>query len=404
MKAAWATSVALLLGGAALPALAEGPATSATPVAPAPIATPCASSAISEVWNSSGGSGGGERIYGEAEYLLWWLKQTPVPPLVTSGDVVLGDFSGTLGGPATHIQFGGRDVGGQPFGGGRFTLGAWLDCDQTLGVETTWFFLESRRTLFNESGTADTTSFVGLPFFDVGLGVQNVQPVFGAGFNGDVNVRVLQRLWGAEANGRLALGGDTLRLALIGGFRFLAEDEGIDLTNVSTIEGFSTQSAESFTTHNRFYGSQIGGAATWCSGSLVAEVVGKIALGWTDETVNIHGSTINTIPDFGTSTAPISLLAQSSNSGHHTRSEFAVLPEFDIKIGYRVTDNLIATIGYTFLYISEVARPGNHIDLATNSVFPILPPSPPNTGHPAFSFNGSDFWAQGLSVGVELRF
>src|SRR5262249_59869805 len=108
-------------------------------------------------------------------------------------------------------------------------------------------------------------------------------------------------------------------LSLLGGFRFLAEDEGLNLATDSTdLVGFRSQSAESFTTHNRFYGGQVGAAASWRGSALSVEVVGKVALGCTDESVNIHGATVN--PDPFTLTplsAPPCLLPHAPNSPPH---------------------------------------------------------------------------------------
>jgi hypothetical protein len=55
-----------------------------------------------------------------------------------------------------------------------------------------------------------------------------------------------------------------------------------------------------------------------------------------------------------------------------------------------------ATVGYTFLYISSVVRPSDQIDRSVNI-------APPNT-RPAFSFHATDFWTQGVNLGLEIRF
>src|SRR5262249_5338908 len=139
----------------------------------------------------------------------------------------------------------------------------------------------------------------------------------------------------------------------------------------------------------------------WCGSGLVVDVAAKVALGWTEETANVHGFIINTGPDSAPVGSATSLLAQATNSGHHERDRFAVVPEVDLKVGYRVSDAVTVSVGYTFLYISNVVRPGNVIDLGTTA---------PSAGvttaftRPAFTFHDTDFWAQGLSFGVELRY
>ncbi len=65
-------------------------------------------------------------------------------------------------------------------------------------------------------------------------------------------------------------------------------------------------------------------------------------------------------------------------------------------------------VGYSFLYVSSVARPGDQIDRVINpntspaigSNFSGAVSSPP---HPALNVQSSDFWAQGLNFGLEFR-
>ena len=89
--------------------------------------------------------------------------------------------------------------------------------------------------------------------------------------------------------------------------------------------------------------------------------------------------------------------------GTHDSQQFSLLPEIGFTLGYDLTSRLKATAGYTLLYWSNVARPGDQIDLNVDSrQFP-----PPQTGtftKPEFALHTSDFWAQGLNLGLEYRF
>ena len=82
-------------------------------------------------------------FYIHADYLLWWMKPTPLPPLVTAGDFAVSANSGTLGGPGTQVLFGGDNVGGQTHSGARFTFGYCLGTDPDVAVEGSFFFLET---------------------------------------------------------------------------------------------------------------------------------------------------------------------------------------------------------------------------------------------------------------------
>jgi len=80
-----------------------------------------------------------------------------------------------------------------------------------------------------------------------------------------------------------------------------------------------------------------------------------------------------------------------------------------LTLGYDLTPRLKATVGYTLLYWTNVARPGDQIDLNVDPrqfppVNPLQPPPPTATAQPAFALHTSDFWAQGLNVGLDYRF
>src|SRR5262249_39230828 len=99
--------------------------------------------------------------------------------------------------------------------------------------------------------------------------------------------------------------------------------------------------------------------------------------------------------------------ALATNSGRFTRGAFAVAPEVSVRLGVEIFGRARLFVGYNFLYLSEVARPGDQIDrnvnptgmpLSTRSGFFFGPPLP------AFAFQSADFWAQGLMFGLEYRY
>jgi len=230
------------------------------------------------------------------------------------------------------------------------------------------------------------------------------------------------RLQGAEANGVMNIGrGDWYRLDLLGGLRWLELNEGLTVSQVSTVNvtatglsgqpnGITSEALtlvltrwEQFSAQNNFYGGQLGARLEFNRDRLFVNFLGKLGLGDMHEDVEISGTTtaVGTLSQTNTSGATQSTsvsgalpgwLAQASNIGTYTRDRFAVVPEATVHLGYRVTENVRAAVGYTFLYCSEVVRPGDQIDRLQG------------TGHPAFSFSGTDFWAQGVDVQLEFRF
>ena len=107
-------------------------------------------------------------------------------------------------------------------------------------------------------------------------------------------------------------------------------------------------------------------------------------------------------------TLPGGIFALPTNIGRFSGDDFAVVPEVTVKLGWRLTGNLGVFAGYNFLYWSRVIRPGNQIDRAVNDT--LIPTSnvfgaaEGDLSRPARLFNTSDFWAHGVSFGVELRF
>ena len=110
---------------------------------------------------------------------------------------------------------------------------------------------------------------------------------------------------------------------------------------------------------------------------------------------------------------PGGVFAQPSNMGNYDANHFAVVPEGDFSVGYAFCSWARVMIGYDILYISDVARPGSQIDSGVN----VVPLGRRASGAAADHGAGhrsepseatapaqSSFWAQGLTLGVELHF
>jgi hypothetical protein len=76
----------------------------------------------------------------------------------------------------------------------------------------------------------------------------------------------------------------------------------------------------------------------------------------------------------------------------------------DVKLAYQITPRLTASLGYTFLYWSNVARAGDQVDTTVNPT--LIPPvvAPTGPARPAVTFQQSGLWAQGIQLGLELIF
>jgi hypothetical protein len=232
---------------------------------------------------------------------------------------------------------------------------------------------------------------------------------------GSISVDSPSRFWGAELNWREKFCcGCNYRVDVLAGFRYLELDESLNITEdllalptVPTFGGDTIIVSDRFGTRNQFYGGQVGVDGEYRLGSWFIDGRAKIALGDNHETLNIGGNQVITTPAGVTSVFTGGLLALPSNIGHFNKDVFAVVPEVGLKVGYQFSDCLRFTVGYDLTYWSRVIRPGGQIDtvLDANQIPNFGANAPPVANpRPVVLFRETDFWAQGISFGVELRY
>jgi len=119
--------------------------------------------------------------------------------------------------------------------------------------------------------------------------------------------------------------------------------------------------------------------------------------------VTISGTTVFTSPGGAPVTQQGGLLALPTNIGTYSRDQFSVIPQIGFNVGRQLTNNFRVFVGYTFMYWSNVVRPGDQIDPVIN---PTQLPTAAGPGtlvgpaRPAFAFHESSLWAQGVNVGM----
>jgi hypothetical protein len=372
---------------------------------------------------NAGQAPAGPRFYAQGEYLLWWIRSSRVPPLVTTGPFVpttsvtslMPGQNGILG-PGTTILLGQRALDNEERSGTRVTAGYWLDDCRTLGVEASFFFLPDRSGTFAVNSGQVPGGLLARPFFNLNFGQEFSQIVTAPGQStGSVTTSLASRLWGANADVRCNLcAGCNYRLDAIGGFQYLDLRESLqvreDIMVLPTSPTFANDRVlviDSFATHNHFYGGELGLAGEYRLGPWSVEARGKVGLGSTHEVVDINGSQLITTPTGMATSFRGGLLALPSNIGHFTRDSFAVVPQLNVNLGYQITSFLRAFVGYDFLYWSKVLRPGDQIDRVLDiSQIPNFIPGVPPTGQarPAVPFKETGFWAQGINFGLEFKF
>ena len=368
------------------------------------------------------------RAWARVDYLLWWVKDAPLPvPLVTTGNPSVGfdpnfvntvNIAGAIGQPGTQVLLGDHNIHFRPFSGMQLTLGSWIDDDQYFALEGSGFFLERHTNMF--AAASDSTGHPPLyfPIFSDIAGAERAVPIADPlrQFSGNVLVASNLRLWGAQANAMFNL----LRylgmeFSVLGGFRYADLRENLQIYNSTTdlIFGNVAVLNDSFGTLNQFYGGQFGGRFCVLLNGLSLETTGAIALGTTHQEVAIMGEisqpAANALTPPGPGSFPGGLFAQSTNIGRRRADPFTTLLSFELRLGYDIAPRIRASVGYDILYWNEVVRPGNQINHSVNlSQNAILDPSGVGKlvgpAQPAPLFNRSDFWAQGLNIGLEFRF
>jgi Putative beta barrel porin-7 (BBP7) len=349
------------------------------------------------------------RFWMGAEYLMWWQRGQSVPPLVISSPPGTQPL---LGLPTTTVLY--DAVPSPTQSGARFNLGMWMPhfcCN--LGVEVSYFFLG--RTSNTSAYSSNGDPILARPFNDTTPGNQgpNAEIVAITGVNGTATIHTFSELWGIEGNLRYKwCRGPCYWLDIVGGYRYLNLSEGIDITEDRTFTraGVRSVEQESFHTRNQFNGAQIGldGEVRFCQ-RMFFGMNAKIAAGNVYQIIDVNGSTTFTnvpVPP-GNSTQTGALLATPTNIGRYTSSRFGVAPELGLKIGIDLTDHLRLFVGYDFLYISNVVRPGDQIDTNVNQAFRPTIVGPGIGGgplQPTVPFRTSNYWAQGLNLGLQYRF
>jgi hypothetical protein len=358
--------------------------------------------------------------------------------------------------PIQNALIGGRDLGTEAQSGGRIAAGWWLTDNHLWGIEADGFFVANNS---NSSVSSNGNPALGRPIIDQtpfdflrngagfvilpptliarALGQPNAElvafmPANGQGGEaGSVSVVRHSSLWGADLNLRrnVLCCGESGYLDMYVGYRMLGLEESLSITEsllvvgpqLGAMPGGALVTAmplipngttfvinDRFSTSNRFYGAQVGFKGEWRFGCWSLDSNLGVALGTTQQFVDISGSTVATTPG----TPPVAttgvgglLALQGTNIGHYSRSRFTVVPELGLNLGYQFCPHLRGFVGYNFLYWSDVVRPGQQIDLNVNRTFqPGSPIARSGPAVPAFAVTGTDFWAQGITVGLELRY
>lgn len=351
-----------------------------------------------------------DRVWFRGEALLWWLKGGQTPPLLTTSPASTPqNEAGVLGEPNTTILFGNQELNQGLHAGARLSFGTWLDCNEQSGLEFSYMAIGANTQTY-DSPASMGNPILARPFFNTSTGAEDSQLVaFPNAWTGSFHASSTETLQGAEALWRRAIvAGSDGRIDVLLGYRFNRLTDGLFISDTATSAGTAATSpgttfnvADSFHTQNDFNGADLGFSTQWRQNRWTFETMLKIGVGATHSQVLINGATA-IITNGSTVNYNGGLLALPSNMGNHDSNQFTVMPEIGFTLAYDLTPYWKASFGYTLLYWSNVVRPGDQID--TNIDTAQLPPPTAVGEKPAFVLHTSDFWAQGISLGLEYKF
>ncbi len=339
----------------------------------------------SEDWWAYGGLPRGDAFSGTKNWvdgggLIYWLDGLDSPALITTGSAGVGrDQAGVLGAPGTVVLAGNESWNTGSRGGGYLTFGHWFDCNQQIGVSAT--FLGLSQDTQTRSFASSDFAVLARPFDNLEadfLGPDAELVAFPGLFTGEASVVAESELHGVEVLfHRAVMNQPCCRIVWLAGWRFNRLDEQLTISDSKRAlagsglpVGTTLQESDQFSTRNDFNGVDLGVLAECRSGRWTTSASMKLALGQTNTTVSIDGNTVATVPLGNGATdvaeTPAGLLAQATNIGVYEYRQFAVVPELSLRAALDITCCLRASVGYSFMYWSRVARPGDQIDTDLN--------------------------------------
>jgi hypothetical protein len=365
-----------------------------------------------------------DQLWFRASYMYMHLKDMPIPQVLATvnGQTAIGD---------EKVDFGW-------FSGGRLEGGMWFGCDHTAGLEFGGFILQRRGHEFTAIGSgAPGGPTIARPVTDALPNVPINVIVAAPGTAGRIDVTAATQLASAEVSfARNLAYNDCFQFDTFAGFRYIdLEDKLFIATDSQALNGATPfvlngsnqiynrlAITDSFRTRNQLYAGQIGARAEFHRGIWFGSMRGSVAIGPNHQSVDAAGESIAYAPNGGQAGASGGLLAvpggpvtaangatmlPPGNAGTYKTDWFTIAPEVGLQVGAQLTRFVRVHVGYNFLYINNVVRPGDVIDTTVNRKF--LPYSSAygtlsGPDRPVLRDNRDDFIAHGIEFGVQITF
>ena len=329
-----------------------------------------------------------DRITARIEAATFFPSSQSFPSLVRTAEI---------GVPGSTDLFGGTENLDQSVQGVRGEFG-WLFGIAHCNTLQFRFFDAGAQSLTFDSPTSSATSIVR-PYQDGSVNpiVQDSVSIKEPGIsNGSVLAHAFSEVQGGDVlfKRQWLKNCDSTTDWLVG-YQTASLTDSIDVHSTTLPTGSTTllELRDQFRTVNRFQGAAFGlsrmvYSPRWSLGSMF-----KLGLGDMQRDVTIAG-----FQKVGSAAATNNgLLARSPASGVYSSNTFVFSPEVNVTLGYRLTQNLEATLGYTYLGLPKVARAGEQIDTVADL-------DSANATRPRFTLQESNFSLHSLNYGLQYRY
>ncbi len=317
----------------------------------------------------------------DGDYVMWWLRRSYLPPILTDGTrIVYGD-------ERLETRHADRFIGG------RFAV-------EYGPVEVRAFFLERDSTYRTIKPIPTPLAFT---YTDGATGRPATEQIAGNGLVGGFVGYSRVELFGEEVNGVIPLSdGEGWRVDLLAGARFLQMRDRYHHTatsrNAGPAGGFEagailTGVIDNVRSHNAFYGAQVGVRGEMDMGRWFVNGRAAAALGADDQQVRSWGERTYHTPA-GRVVTPGGLFVRASNTGKFSRCAVDGVGELALNVGCRLTERVSVSMGYTFLLWLDPIR-ATELDTVIDTRA--------GATRPGVQFKGEPFWAQGVNVGLNVR-
>jgi hypothetical protein len=361
------------------------------------------------------------RFWLSANYAAIFIKPERLgAPLLTTGSVT-DPTPGALQNPNTVVLSADTITFGM-LSGVQADAGVLLDQEGRWALQWSALYVMPNHERFGIASDAMGNPLLTRPVFSVVADANRaVIDAFPGSVAGQFNMDARTSLLGGETNLTYRCGSaGRFHADLLGGFRYIRLAEDLTITDQLTplVPGFLTfknaivnppstlADMDRFSTKNNFYGLQLGSLYALERGRFFVSGWGKMGLGITNQLVDINGQTALITPT-GRQYAGGGVLALPSNMGEFTRNRVGFVPEGGLTVGVNLTPHIQFTLGYSFLYWSEVIRPAGQLN---NSINPNQIPTAIGFGTatgpaaPVFQFAPESFWMHNVNCGFTVHF